>query len=75
MEGTTKQFDRAHSEPFDCHMFDSIGLGDPKVPIPVWLGCFKALIRQGIKFGLIIIVLEHKLRPDIIDEQFMAIVD
>lgn len=65
----------AYSEPFDCNLFDSIGLGDPKVPIPVWLDCFNALIKQGIKFGSIFIVLEHKLRPDIIDEQFLAIVD
>ena len=65
----------AYSRVFNCHLFDSIGLGDPDVPIPTWLGCFNSFIRQGYKFGSIIIVLEHRLRPDIIDEQFLAIVD
>jgi hypothetical protein len=75
LEGTTKQFEMAYSVAFNCRLYDSIGLGDPKVQIPVWLSSFNALIKQGIKFRSIIIVLEHKLRPDIIDEQFMAIVD
>lgn len=75
LSGTTQRFDAYYSEPFGITLFDSIGLGDPDIPIPVWLELFNDLIKSEIQFGSIIIVLEHRLRPDSIDEQFLTIVD
>ena len=47
LSGTTKQFDMAFSELFHCNLIDSQGLGDPKVPIPVWVNAFNTLNKQG----------------------------
>ena len=43
--------------------------------MPVWLELFNDVNKQGIRFGAIIVVLEHRLRPDVVDQQFLTIVD